>query len=82
MICGCGSQFGSERCTAEIVEFVSVDLERESQRPSFGQDLTRLFQGKCARLAENIYKGQSPPRSVSSHHSLSSGSIVSHTRSV
>ena len=83
MICGCGSQLDRERDTAEIVEFVSVDFERESQRPSYRQDLTRLLEGERARFAEDIHKRQRTSAGACvSHHSLSIGSIVSHMRSV
>ena len=65
MIGGSGAQFHGQRYTAEVVEFVSVDLERESQRGSFVQDLTRLPEREGARFAEDIHKGWSPPRGVS-----------------
>jgi hypothetical protein len=41
-----------------------VDLERESQRPGPGQDLTRLFKSEGFGLAEHIHKRQRQPRSM------------------
>ena len=65
MVCRCRAQFRSKRRAAKIIEFISVYLEWESQRPSLGQDLTRLLKGKGFRLSEDIHKGQSVARSVS-----------------
>ena len=56
MICGGRAQLYCKRRATEIVEFVSVDLERESQRTGLGQDLTRLFKVKGFVLAEDIHK--------------------------
>ena len=64
MIGGGRAQFGRERRAAEVVKLVSVDLERESQRPGLRQDLTRLFKVKGFRFAEDIHKRQRQARGM------------------
>ena len=65
MICGGRAQLYCKRRAADVAEFVSVDLERESQRPRFGQDLARLLKVKGFVLAEDIHKWQREARRVS-----------------
>ena len=65
LISGCHAQFNRKRGATEIVEFVSVDLERKCEFPRFGQDLTRLIQFEGAVFAEDIYKRQRKIRCVS-----------------
>jgi hypothetical protein len=64
MIGGRGSQLHRQRGAAEVVELVRVDLDRESQRHSLGQDLTRLLEGEGFVLAEDIHKGHRSARGV------------------
>ena len=64
MICGRCAQFHRQRGAADVAELVGVDLEREPQRPGFGQDLARLLQVKGLVFAEDIHKGQRPARRV------------------
>ena len=64
MVGGGGAQLHCERRAAEVVELVSVDLERESESPRAGQDLTRLVEVERPGLAEDVHERKRQARRV------------------